>query len=41
MNWSEFQDTASRLAQGSAEGDWRSGTSRSANGIIAITRVTP
>ena len=24
MKWSDFQDTAERLAQGSTEGDWRS-----------------
>jgi hypothetical protein len=28
MLWSEFQDTAERLAQGTTEGDWRSGISR-------------
>lgn len=29
MRWSEFQDTAARLAQGTTEGDWRSAVSRS------------
>lgn len=29
MQWSEFQDTAERLAQGKTEGDWRSAISRS------------
>src|SRR5437870_164113 len=28
MKWSDFQDTAERLAQGSTEGDWRSAISR-------------
>ena len=28
MKWSEFRDTAERLAAGIAEGDWRSGVSR-------------
>ena len=28
MRWDEFQNTAERLVQGAAEGDWRSGTSR-------------
>ncbi len=29
MHWREFLDTASRLAQGTTEGDWRSAASRS------------
>lgn len=29
MQWSEFRDTADRLARGSTEGDWRSAISRS------------
>ncbi len=28
MQWSDFQDTAGRLAVGAAEGDWRSAISR-------------
>lgn len=28
MHWSEFLDTAERLAQGTTEGDWRSAVSR-------------
>jgi hypothetical protein len=28
MNWSQFQDTAERLAHGKVEGDWRSAISR-------------
>jgi uncharacterized protein (UPF0332 family) len=28
MKWSDFRDTAERLAQGPAEGDWRSAISR-------------
>jgi hypothetical protein len=28
MRWSDFQDTAKRLAQGPTEGDWRSALSR-------------
>ncbi len=28
MHWSEFQDTAERLARGATEGDWRSAISR-------------
>ena len=28
MNWSEFQDTAERLAQRASQGDWRSAISR-------------
>jgi len=28
MQWSEFQDTAGRLAHGATEGDWRSAISR-------------
>jgi hypothetical protein len=28
MQWTEFQDTAERLAMGTTEGDWRSAMSR-------------
>jgi len=38
MNWSEFRDTASRLAQGLTEGDWRSAISRSYYAIFHFFR---
>jgi uncharacterized protein (UPF0332 family) len=38
MLWSEFQDTAGRLAQGTTEGDWRSGISRAYYAVFHFFR---
>lgn len=38
MRWSEFQDTATRLLQGTTEGDWRSAISRSYYGVFHYLR---
>ena len=38
MQWAEFQDTADRLAQGTAEGDWRSAASRAYYAVFHFGR---
>jgi hypothetical protein len=38
MDWSEFQKTAERLAQGSTEGDWRSAVSRAYYAVFHFFR---
>jgi hypothetical protein len=38
MHWSDFQDTAERLADGQSEGDWRSAISRSYYAVFHFFR---